>query len=170
VIEPVIERLAGNRDAKRARVGEVGEAEAAGRVLLAEDHFLLRPRQSAPSPHAPLQRAPDIGIEIEMAAAKLLQHRDRANARRRFEDRHDLALPNINERIRSAAAARHIFLRRQARIGLDPVTARGRDTGFGGGDGDVVGVSEIHEEPHLVIVDALAGQTLIPRYRDESAA
>src|SRR3979409_2194440 len=39
VMEPVIEPLARDRDAKRAQVGEVGQAHAARRMLLAKDHI-----------------------------------------------------------------------------------------------------------------------------------
>ena len=48
VVEPMIERHTGDRDAEPARVGEVGQAEAAGLVLLAEDDVLLRAVQRAP--------------------------------------------------------------------------------------------------------------------------
>ena len=41
VIEPVIEQLTRDRDAKPAHVGEVGQAHAPWRVLLAEDHIAV---------------------------------------------------------------------------------------------------------------------------------
>ena len=41
VIEPMRQRDAGNRDAERARVGEVRQAKTAGLVLLPEDDILL---------------------------------------------------------------------------------------------------------------------------------
>ena len=41
VIEDMVEGLAGNRHAETAQIGEVGQAEPAGFMRLAEDHFLL---------------------------------------------------------------------------------------------------------------------------------
>src|SRR6266571_1682238 len=43
VIEPMIEPLTRDRDAERAHVGEVRQADAARRVLLAEDHISVGP-------------------------------------------------------------------------------------------------------------------------------
>ena len=75
VIEPMRQRDAGNRDAEAARVGEVGQAEPAGLVLLAEDHVLLRPVQRPPGLDAPLQRAPDVAVELGMAPAQFFEAR-----------------------------------------------------------------------------------------------
>ena len=50
VIQPMLQRTPGNRDAERTRVGEVGQAEPAGRVLLAEDDVLLGAGQRPPCP------------------------------------------------------------------------------------------------------------------------
>ena len=41
VIEDMVEGLAGNRHAETAQIGEVGQAEPAGFMRLAEDHLLL---------------------------------------------------------------------------------------------------------------------------------
>lgn len=41
VIEQMVERLAGERHAETAQIGEVGQAEPARFMRLAEDHFLL---------------------------------------------------------------------------------------------------------------------------------
>src|SRR5689334_6020588 len=57
VIEPVIQRLAGNRDLKRSGVGEVGQSEPPRLVLLAEDHVSLGTIKRPPSIDAALQRA-----------------------------------------------------------------------------------------------------------------
>src|SRR5947208_142486 len=59
VIKPMRQRDAGNLDAERARVGEVGQAKTAGLVLLPEDDILFWAGQRPPTPHAPFQRAPD---------------------------------------------------------------------------------------------------------------
>src|SRR5947209_17676088 len=67
VVEPMRQRDAGNRDAERVRVGEVGQAKAAGLVLLAEDDILFRADQSPPTPHALFQRAPDAWADLGIA-------------------------------------------------------------------------------------------------------
>ena len=59
MIEPMRQRNAGNRDAERARVGEIRQAKTAGFVLLPEDNVLFWAGQCPPAPHAPFQRAPD---------------------------------------------------------------------------------------------------------------
>ena len=57
-----------------------------------------------------------------------------------------------------------LLLGGQARIGLDPVAGCPRDAGFGGRNVDSVsGWSETHVQPHLVVGDVEAGQSLIPR-------
>ena len=58
VVEPVRQRLSGERHPERAGVGGVGQAPGAGRVLLAEDHLALRPVRRLPVAHPALQRAP----------------------------------------------------------------------------------------------------------------
>jgi hypothetical protein len=54
VIQPVGERLTGEMDAKIGHVGEVRQALPARRVILAEDHLVLRPVLRAPSANAAL--------------------------------------------------------------------------------------------------------------------
>ena len=69
----------------------------------------------------------------------------------------------VAERIGPSPAARRLLLRGQARIGLDPVAGRGREAGLGGGRRRrVVGLSETHVQPHLVVGDVEAGQTSDP--------
>src|SRR3990172_1652076 len=163
VVEPMVERNAGNRDAEPARVGEVGQAEAAGLVLLAEDDILLRASQRPPSPHAPFESAPDAGADLGMAPPDLFEHGDRADAGRRLQDRHDRAIPDGDERVRAPPAPWRLLLGGQARLILDPIPSRGAEAGFGGSDGRGVCLSETHVQPHLVVVDVEAGQALIPR-------
>jgi hypothetical protein len=50
----------------------------------------------------------------------------------------------------------------QVRIILDPVAGRRVETGFGGNNGSVVGLSVTHVQPHLVVGDVEAGLGLIP--------
>ena len=106
VIEPMLERLAGDGDAGPAHVGEVRQAEAAGLVALPEDHLLLLAMDRPPCPDAPLQRAPDAAAERGMAPQHLLEDGDGTNAGRRLQERHDLAIENVGERIGTAAPAR----------------------------------------------------------------
>jgi hypothetical protein len=93
VIEAMIERLAGDGDAERAGVGEVGQPEPAGLVRLAEDHLLLWPMERPPGEDPSLQRAADIGVEVGMTPAQLLKHADHPDARRSLQDRRDLGVP-----------------------------------------------------------------------------
>jgi hypothetical protein len=133
-------------------------------VVLAEDDILLGPFDGAPGSHAPFQRAPDIGIKAGMPPPDLVKDGDRPDARRRFQDRHDFGVPNLSERIGPPASARRLFLGGQTRIVLDPVAGRGAEAGLGGGNSGVVGLSETHIQPHLMVGDVEAGQALIPRY------
>jgi hypothetical protein len=163
VIEPMRQRDAGNRDAERARVGEVGQAKTARRVLLPEDDILFRAGQCPPTSHPPFQRAPDAGTDLGVAPPHLFENRNGADAGSCLQDRDDLAIPNIGKRVGSSPATRRLLLGWQARIILDPVAGRCADAGFGGSNGSVVGLSETHVQPHLVVGDVEAGQSLIPQ-------
>jgi hypothetical protein len=164
------QRAAGNRDAERARVGEVRQAKTAGFMLLPEDDVLFRAGQRPPSPHAPFQRASDAGADLGMAPPYLFQNRNGADARGRLQDRDDLAIPNIGKRVGPSSATRHLLPGWQARIIFDPVAGRRAETGLGGSSCCVVGLSANHVQPHLVVGDVEAGQCLIPRSGDESDA
>ena len=85
VIEPMRQRDAGNRDAERARFGEVGQVKTAGLVLLAEDDILFWADQRPPTPYAPLQRAPDAGADLGVAAPYLVKNCNGADAGGRFQ-------------------------------------------------------------------------------------
>ena len=162
VIEPMRQRDAGNRDAERARVGEVGQAKTAGLMLLSEDNVLLWASQRPPTTHTPFQRAPDAGADLGVAPPYLFENRNGADAGGRLQDRDDLAIPNTGKRVGPAPATRRLLLGWQARIILDPVAGRRAEAGFGGGNGSVVGLSVTHVQPHLVVGDVEAGQGLIP--------
>jgi hypothetical protein len=105
VIEPVRQRLARDRDAQEAHVGEVRQAHPAGRVLLAEHHIPAGAMERPPAGDATLQGAAHPRSHLGMSAADLVEHRHRANGWRGFQHRHDLALPNPSERVRTAASA-----------------------------------------------------------------
>ncbi|KAI96143.1 hypothetical protein T281_01600 [Rhodomicrobium udaipurense JA643] len=92
---------------------------------LAEDDIALWPFDGAPGSHPSFQRAPYIGIKAGMPPPDLVEHGDRPDARRRFQDRNDLGVPYLSERIGPPASARRLLLGGQTRIVLDPVAARG---------------------------------------------
>ena len=160
----MIEHDPGHSDAEHAGIGEVGEPHQPGRMLLPEDHVMLGAFECPPRPDAPLQRAPDARADLGPPSPDLAHHGDRPDTGAGLEDRHHLAVPDINERIGPPPAARRLLLRWQARISLDPVARRPRNAGFGRRDVDgVSGWSETHVQPHLVVGDVEAGQMLIPR-------
>ena len=103
VVEAMLQHHAGNHDAEHVRVGEVGQAETAGRVLLPEHNILLRPSQRPPRSYPSLQRAPNAGVDLWMTPPDLGQHGDRPQTRRRLQDRHDLGIPDLGSMDRAAA-------------------------------------------------------------------
>jgi hypothetical protein len=117
--------------------------------------------QRPPTPHAPLQRAPDAGADLGVASPELFEDRNGADAGGHLQDRDDLAIPNIGKWVGSAPATRRLLLGWQARIILDPIAGRRAEAGFGGSNGGVVGLSVTHVQPHLVVGDVEAGQGLI---------
>src|ERR1700676_580982 len=155
-------------DAEYARVGEVGQPTPAGFVLLTEDHIPLRPGQRSPVAHAPFQRAPNAGVDFWMTPPDLVEHRNGPNAGSRLQDRHDLAVPNLGQWVRTPSASRRFLLRGQPRIIIDTVTGGTAEAGLGSRNGGIFGLSVSHIQPHLVVVDVKAGQSLIPQFRDES--
>lgn len=60
-----------------------------------------------------------------------------------------------------APAARRLLLQRQARIIFDPVGGRGREARLGCGGLGGKGLSRTHVQPHLVVGDMEAGQSVI---------
>ena len=158
VIEAVIEAHAGDAHPGLAHVGEVGQAEPARHMKLAEDDVLVGAVDGAPGADAALERAPYSGAEFGMAPADLFEDPDRAQARRRLEHRHDLLVPDPGQRIGTAARARLGLLRGQHRIGRQAIARGGADPCLGGGDRRRVGDTQAHEHPHLTIGDVAAGQ------------
>src|ERR1700674_3231382 len=110
-----------DRDAEHAGIGEVGQAETAGLVLLAEDDIQFGSNQRSPGAHAPLQRAPNASGDLGMASPDLFEHRNGPNARSRLQDRYNLAVPNLGQWIWSPSATWCFLLRGQPRIILDAV-------------------------------------------------
>ena len=131
VIEPMVQRLAGDVDAQAAGVGEVRQALEARRVVLAEDDIALRPMLRLPMPHPPFQRAADAVRQAGVAALHFLEQGDRPQPGHGGQHRHHLRLPDRRQRIRPAAATWQYLLRGQPRISLQPAAGAGAEAGTG---------------------------------------
>jgi len=157
VIEPVVEHDAGDRDAEVGHIGEVGQAHAPRLMGLAKNDVLLLAMHGPPGADPALEGAADAGAEIGMAPDDLLEDRDRAQAGRGCEHRHDLRLEQLAERVGSPPAAGCLARRRQARVSSDPMSGRPAHRRLRGCHHHGVGLTELHEEPHLVIGHVTAG-------------
>jgi hypothetical protein len=144
VVEPMIERRAGDADAAIAHVGEIGQPEPARRMLLPEDDVLLDPIERAPGADATLQGAPDAGADLGVTPTNLVENRDRPQTRGALKQRHHLAFPDRGQRISPAADARRLFLGREAGVLLDAIGGGGAEPGFGRGDDRRLGLAEAH--------------------------
>ena len=162
VVEPVIERRAGNRDARVRHVGEVRQAHAAGLVDLAEDDLPLGAVQRPPGADAPLHRPAHPFGQRRMAPLNLLEDRHRPQARRRLQQRHDLGVEDVRQRVRPTAVPRLYLQRRRSGIGLEAIGRGAAERRLGRRHRRRVGLSELHVEPHLVIGDMAAGQRRDP--------
>lgn len=66
VIEPAIQQFAGDGDAEIRDLGEVRQAHATRRMLLAEDHLPVRAVHRAPRPDPPLKRPSRPGAQFRI--------------------------------------------------------------------------------------------------------
>ena len=96
-----------------------------------------------------------------MPAAKLLENRHRADARRRLQHWHDLAVPYPGKRVGAAASARLLLLRRQPRIAFDPIAGGGAEPRLRRSDGRDMVLTGLHVQSRLAVGDVSARQTLI---------
>lgn len=87
-----------------------------------------------------------------MAPPDLFQHCNGASTGRRLQNRKDLALPYLGQRIGPVTAAGRVLLRRQTRIVLDA------KAGLGGGNVSAMALSVTHVQRHLVVGDMEAGK------------
>ena len=140
VIEHVIQRLPGDSHAKRPHAGEVRQALPARLMLLAEDHLPLGAVLGAPDADPPLQGLPHTLAQLGMAAQQLLEHADRADAGTVLENRHDVRLEDIGQRVRPLPATRLALPGRQRRIGGQPVAGGPAEARLGGRNLDGVGL------------------------------
>ena len=125
MIKQMRERLAVQRHAEPAAVGEIRQRLKTRRMLLAKDQLALRPFGRPPVRHPALQRAQKlIGIAPRMVPLQLFQQRRRAQARHRLQQRHQLLAPDLGEGILARAVApRPIPLAGQHRIHPEPASA-----------------------------------------------
>lgn len=101
-VESMVEWLACDGNAGAGHVGEVRQSQPAG--------FVLLPGKRAPEPNTSFDGAANAGTAFEMAPQHLLEDCDRPDPRCCLEQRHDLRLENVGERIRSAAIPRRLLL------------------------------------------------------------
>src|SRR5215469_5735588 len=81
-----------------------------------------------------------------------------------------LAVPNLSERVATAAATPRFLLRRQPWILFDTIGGRGAEPGFGRGDGRRLDLAETHIQPHLAVGDVAAGQAVVPHRGEKPAS
>jgi hypothetical protein len=167
MIEPVIERGAGDADPAVAHLGEIGKPQPARRVLLAKDDVAVGAVQRPPGADAPLQSAADAGSDLGMAAPDLVEDGDRPQTGGILQHRHHLAVADLGQRIRPPVAARRLLLRRQPMVVLDAVCGSGAEPDLGRGDGCRLDLSGTHVEPHLAVGDVAARQGAVPHRREE---
>lgn len=107
MVEPVRERLPGDGDAEAARLGEVRQGHPPRLGALAEDHVLGGSMQGPPLTHPALQGPPDaiVGEALRAGHLQMTQKRHRLNGRIAFQDRHQIALPDLGEGVGNRAAA-----------------------------------------------------------------
>jgi len=161
VVEPMVERLPSDGDAEPAHLREVGKTEPAWWMLLSEDDILFGAVHGPPGSNTPFQRPTHALADLGMTTAHLLEDGDDPDARRPRQHRHYLAVPYTSQRIAAAPAARRLLLRRQLRIGFNPIGSCSAEPGLRRSDGRGVGVARTHVQPHLTVVDVKAGQALI---------
>ena len=75
-------------------------------MLLPEDHVPLGAFERAPLTDAPLQGPAHALTKLRMSADHLVEHADRPDAGCGHEHRHDLGIPQMGERIGTAALTR----------------------------------------------------------------
>ena len=92
-----------------------------------------------------------------MTTLHLLEDGDRADARAGLQQGNHLGIKELGQRIWPSTASGFLLLGGQTRIVGNPVSRGGADPGASGGHGDRIGQSELHEQPHLAIVDVAAG-------------
>ena len=98
-----------------------------------------------------------LGRQLRMAPHQLLEHRHWPHARCRLQQRHHFGVEDLGQRIRPASLAWRLLLRRQPRVLLEAIGRGDAEPGTGGRLRRPFGQSELHVEPHLVVVDVSSG-------------
>ncbi len=157
VVQPMIQTGRRHRDAQAVHLGEVGQAHATRLVHLAEDDVTIFAMDGAPTADAPFNGAANAGRQLRMAPHQLLEHRHWPHARCRLQQRHHFGVEDLGQRIRPASLAWRLLLRRQPRVLLEAIGRGDAEPGTGGRLRRPFGQSELHVEPHLVVVDVSSG-------------
>jgi hypothetical protein len=124
-------------------------------MILAEYHLPLRPVQAMPGAHPALQGATHpFPIAVRMSPLHLFEQRDRPQSGLVLQQRHDLALPYLGQRIRHLTARLRagVLLRWQPWIAVDPASRALTDPPLGG-DKLRVMTAELHVDSHLLVCD-----------------
>ena len=125
------------------------------RMLLREEHFLGRTLQRAPLAKVTLQRAQHaVGEALRMIVLQLAQQRHGHQPGRTAQQRHDLRVPDVDERIGSRAPIAPGILRGQRDCAVDAARAALADAGLGGGQFLGLGLANVHVEANLLIGDS----------------
>ena len=92
-----------------------------------------------------------------MAPLHLLQHADRAQSRRRLQQRQNLGIPKLGQRVGTTPTTRRTLLRRRPRVGIQSGAGARAEPRLGSGDLAAVGPSKGHVQLRLLIGDVRAG-------------
>ena len=101
--------------------------------------------------------------QFRMAPPHLVEDSHSAQTRPCLQHRNNLCLPDAGQRVWTAPTPRHLLLRRQARIGDQPISAGCADPGLRRSDWHGVGLVELHEKPHLAVGDMAPRQSSVPQ-------
>jgi hypothetical protein len=121
VVEPVIEQAPGDGHRRVGHVGEVRQPHAAGLMRLAEDDLLGRAVQRPPHPDAPLEGPAHTLGQLGVTPPHLLENPERPQPRRRYQQRHDLGIEYLRQRVGPSTATRHRPLRRRQGLALQAI-------------------------------------------------
>jgi len=127
-------------------------------MFLREEHFLARPLQGAPLADVALQGAQHpVGEAARVVVLELAQQRHRHQRRRAPQQRHDVDIPDVGERVRSRAPIASRVLRRQHDSAVNTSGAALADAGLGRGQRLGLGLADVHVEADLLIGDVGSG-------------
>ena len=157
VIQQVVQGLAGDRDPQRGRHGEVRYPLPAGNLLLLEENLLIRTVAQLPGPHTPLQRPAHARVQIRVVRLKLVEQIDRTQLRIRHQQRYQLLLEHLRQRIRPPSAPARTVQRRHPAGTRDPISRRTAEPRSRGGDLDTTPVLHAHEKLPLLNCKVTAG-------------